>query len=501
MMNGVVRHVRRLALMRPGEGPTDAELLDSFLVHRDETAFEALLRRHGPMVLGVCRRVLRHAQDAEDAFQATFLVLARKAGSLRSRELLGSWLYGIAYRTAMKARAMRTKRQVKERRVGEQPELVDLRPNGLLAELDEALARLPEKYRVPVVLCELEGWSRKEVAQRLGVPEGTLSWRLAHAKKLLAERLSTYGAAAVVAAVTGSASRACVPPLLLSSTAKAAVQVAAGKTLSAGVASTIAVKLSEGVIKAMFFTKLKAVYLLVLAALVSAGAIGLGYRAAAAPPGQAGATRPVADELEELRLEVAALRKGLEATRTRVKTLESELQTLKGRAATGTSRLYQDVRAGKFVEVKPANDFADIDVSVVEQPDAPLTEAEAALKKLRANPEKKQAVDALEKALNQRNDSGGNGTAGNSAGAAKAGFRVDLVPVIKENNLATVLGSGFFIQEPKRALAEAEAALKKLQTNPKDKQALDNLANALKQLKDSETGHAAQEAQKGAAPH
>src|SRR6516164_155013 len=106
-MNGVIRHVRRLALLRPADGPTDQELLETFLAHRDETAFEALLRRHGPMVLGVCRRVLRHTQDAEDAFQATFLVLARKAGSLRSRELLSSWLYGIAYRTAMKARAMK----------------------------------------------------------------------------------------------------------------------------------------------------------------------------------------------------------------------------------------------------------------------------------------------------------------------------------------------------------------------------------------------------------
>src|SRR2546423_14946298 len=105
-MNGVLRHVRRVALLRARDGPTDTELLESFLTRRDETAFEALLRRHGPMVLGVCRRVLRHAQDAEDAFQATFLVLARKAGALRSRELLGNWLYGVAHRTAMKARAM-----------------------------------------------------------------------------------------------------------------------------------------------------------------------------------------------------------------------------------------------------------------------------------------------------------------------------------------------------------------------------------------------------------
>jgi RNA polymerase sigma factor (sigma-70 family) len=352
--------------------------------------------------------VLRHTQDAEDAFQATFLVLARKAGSLCSRELLGNWLYGVAHRTAMKARVMNARRRIKERRAGERARPTDDKSDGLLAELDAALARLPDKYRVPVVLCELEGRSRKEVAQRLGLPEGTLSWRLAHAKKLLAARLS----AAVAAVFTGSTLRACVPPSLLSSTARAAVQVAAGRGLSAGVVSTTAITLSEGVIKAMFFSKLKALCVLVLAVLVSAGAAGLGYRAVAAD-GQPQAARAIADELDELRLEVAALRKGLEATRARVKTLEGELQTLKGRATTEANKvreLFQN-RDGKFVEVKPAvplgKAYVDVDVDgwadlfVVEQPNAPLAEAEAALKKLRTNPNDKQAADALEKALKE----------------------------------------------------------------------------------------------------
>src|SRR2546423_906580 len=104
-LRDIVRHLRRTALLPDGGGMTDAQLLDCFLRHRDDAAFEALVRRHGPMVLGVCRRVLRHTQDAEDAFQATFLVLARKAAAIGQRELLGNWLYGVAYRTALDARA------------------------------------------------------------------------------------------------------------------------------------------------------------------------------------------------------------------------------------------------------------------------------------------------------------------------------------------------------------------------------------------------------------
>jgi DNA-directed RNA polymerase specialized sigma24 family protein len=115
-MNGVLRHLRRAALLSVGDGPSDAHLLQSFLARRDEAAFEALLHRHGPLVLGVCRRVLRNAHDAEDAFQATFLVFARNAGSIRSKQVVASWLYGVAYRTAMKARALNAKRREKERR-------------------------------------------------------------------------------------------------------------------------------------------------------------------------------------------------------------------------------------------------------------------------------------------------------------------------------------------------------------------------------------------------
>src|SRR5215468_6960075 len=119
--NGVLAFLRRATLRQDGGGLTDGQLLEYFVAHRDEAAFEALVRRHGPMVLGVCRRVLRHAHDAEDAFQATFLVLVRKAASLLPRHRLGNWLYGVAYRAALKARAATLKRRTKESQAARAP--------------------------------------------------------------------------------------------------------------------------------------------------------------------------------------------------------------------------------------------------------------------------------------------------------------------------------------------------------------------------------------------
>src|SRR5947209_1857639 len=152
-MHGVLRHLRRLALPAGRAALTDGQLLERFVATRDEAAFEAIVRRHGPMVLGVCRRVLPGVQDAEDAFQATFLVLVHKAASVAAREAVGSWLYGVAYRTACKARGAAARRRTKEMQMARpeaQPE-----PDDLWRELrpliDQELSRLPEKYRAPVV--------------------------------------------------------------------------------------------------------------------------------------------------------------------------------------------------------------------------------------------------------------------------------------------------------------------------------------------------------------
>ena len=327
--NSVLEHLR--ATLRPagGGGLTDGQLLRQYAAGRDGGAFAALVRRHGPMVLGVCRRLLGHAQDAEDAFQAAFLVLARKARALADPEAVGPWLFGVAYRTALEARAMNTRRRAREKQVrvvpdpaapGEAPwrELVPL--------LDRELSRLPEKYRAAVVLCELEGRSRREAARQLGLAEGTLSWRLAAARKLLARRLARYGpplSGAALAAALAEGAAAGVPAPLVSSTVRAAAGVSPAKVAA----------LAEGVVKTMFVAKLKAVgWVFLVAAGVSVGAVGLSRQQAAAQPGGP-APQSLRDEVDALRLEVEALRKGLQATRERVRELEAGRQQAGAEAA------------------------------------------------------------------------------------------------------------------------------------------------------------------------
>ena len=187
---------------RPGAAAADTladgHLLRRFASDRDEEAFAVLVRRHGPLVLRVCRRVLGGAQDAEDAFQATFLVLARKAGSIRDPGLLGNWLYGVASRIARRARVVANKRQARETRMRRLPaapasasvagESADLR-----LVLDEELSRLPEKYRLAAGLCYLEGKTNEEAARLLCWPTGTVKGRLARARDLLRQRLIRRG--------------------------------------------------------------------------------------------------------------------------------------------------------------------------------------------------------------------------------------------------------------------------------------------------------------------
>jgi RNA polymerase sigma factor (sigma-70 family) len=190
-------------------GPPDRELVARFVGQRDQVAFAELVRRHGPLVLGVCRRVTGHAQDAEDAFQAVFLVLARKAGRIGNPDLLGNWLFGVAVRVAQKARRSAARRRVREVAVSPFPDppvspteaapvLGDLGPI-----LDEELAALPQWYREAILLCDLRGVSREEAAALLGVPEGTLSSRLANGRKKLAARLQRRGVSLSVAGLVG----------------------------------------------------------------------------------------------------------------------------------------------------------------------------------------------------------------------------------------------------------------------------------------------------------
>ena len=284
-----ITQVRR-AVLAPDE--TDGGLLARFVRDRDDAAFRELVRRIGPMVLGVCRRVTCDTHLAEDAFQAAFLVLARRAATVVPREAVRGWVYGVAVRTARKARAMSARRNTREATTATLPEppmLTRDEPDpDLLLALDEEVATLPDHLRAAVLLCEMEGLGRKDAAARLGVAEGTLSSRLAKARRVLADRLRRRGFALSAAGVGLILTRpaSAVPPGLLSATAA----LADG---SVPVPATVT-SLSHGVFRTMFLTKLKGAVVgaLVLAAL--GWAVGLPARptASAGPPQQLDDKKP-----------------------------------------------------------------------------------------------------------------------------------------------------------------------------------------------------------------
>jgi RNA polymerase sigma factor (sigma-70 family) len=273
----VLRYIRKLAGTKEVGTATDRQLLERFTALRDESAFATLVGRHGPMVFGVCQRILRNEHDAEDAFQATFLVLAHKAKSQRWQESVGGWLYEVACRVARKARADRARRQVRERQVAIVPSVDPLSfaaGREIQAVLDEELCRLPEKYRLPVVLCYLEGRSRSEAARQLGWKEGTVAGRLARGRSLLQKRLARRGitvpAAVLAAALTESLAKATAPTALIMTTTKAASRVAAGQLIASGLISAQSVALAKQVLRAMFLSKLQtAVMVLAVAATVT----------------------------------------------------------------------------------------------------------------------------------------------------------------------------------------------------------------------------------------
>ena len=228
-MAELIQQLRRTVLLRDGAGSTDGQLLEEYISRRDEAALAALVQRHGPMVWGVCRRILGSYHDAEDAFQATFLVLVRKATSVRPREMVVNWLYGVAHQTALKARATVSIRKGRERQVVEMPEPAASEPaqwDELLPVLDEELSRLPDNYRAVVVLCDLEGKTRKEAARQLGIPEGTVGGWVARGRAMLAKRFTqrgvTLSAGALAAVLVQEVASAGVPALVVSNTIKVA---------------------------------------------------------------------------------------------------------------------------------------------------------------------------------------------------------------------------------------------------------------------------------------
>ncbi|MCI0461673.1 MAG: sigma-70 family RNA polymerase sigma factor, partial [Gemmataceae bacterium] len=266
-----LRFIRTIAASPEAGELTDGLLLERFARLRDEAAFTALVARHGPLVFGVCRRLLHREQDAEDAFQATFLVLVRQAGSIAKRESVASWLYGVAYRVACKARGRRARQQARETGLrdlpGAEPTAEVLR-RDLAAVLDEEVNRLPEKYRLPIILCYLEGKTNEQAARLLGCPLGTITAQLCRARERLRTRLTRRGvglSAGLLASVLAEgATSAGVPAALCGSTARAALLVAAGRSAAEGVISVKVIGLMKGVLHTMAATKLSLMALAVL---------------------------------------------------------------------------------------------------------------------------------------------------------------------------------------------------------------------------------------------
>ncbi len=265
----LIRHLRRAARVGAPEGLSDAQLLERFVAARDEAAFEALVWRHGAMVLGVCLRVLRQADDAEDAFQATFLALVRKAGSIGKRQSVGSWLYKVAYRVALRARRRAPAGALCAEALADRapgPE-ADLLGRELGSVLDEEVSRLADRYRTAFVLCQLEGQTIEAAARALGCPPGTVGTRVARARELLRRRLARRGYGST--ALDGRAWLA-LPAALVGSTVRAALLGTADEAAATGVISARAAGLTKGVLRAMKLTR----WARALAVVVSVGLLG-----------------------------------------------------------------------------------------------------------------------------------------------------------------------------------------------------------------------------------
>jgi RNA polymerase sigma factor (sigma-70 family) len=290
-MSGILRHLRDLRETHAVAEASDAELLGRFADRHEEAAFAGLLRRHGPMVWAVSRRVLPAVHDAEDVFQAAFLLLARKAASIRKRESVGSWLHGVALHLAIKAKTRGASRMAHEKRAAD---MRDTRPRSeavrqeVQEALDRALHDLPERYRSALVLCYLEGKSHEEAARLLGCPLTTLRTRVARGRKLLRDRMTSHGltlsAAGLAVLLMASTAPAAVPSALVKAALKAALPFAAGQAAATLCTARVA-GLVEGGLRTMCFSKAKtAVVLLVVGLLVGAGA--LAHRGSAADEGE-----------------------------------------------------------------------------------------------------------------------------------------------------------------------------------------------------------------------
>jgi RNA polymerase sigma factor (sigma-70 family) len=296
----VLRYLRRLGSRHPAGQPTDSELLARFTATRDGAAFEELVQRHGPMVLGVCRSVLGHEQDAEDAFQATFLVLARQAGAIRRGQALPAFLYEVAHRVAVQTRAAACRRRVREQRVSERApadHFLDMTLRDLQRVLHEELRRLPERYRLPLVLCYLEGHTQAEAAAQLGLNKATFRGRLDRGRERLRRRLIQRGVAP--AATLGAAELLLHPPAVTAALVGSVVGAAAGE------ATLTVASLARDVSQSLSAMKVKLAVVVLLAVGLIAGAAVLVQQKPVAqqpepPPLQGAGRQPSRDQDRDL---------------------------------------------------------------------------------------------------------------------------------------------------------------------------------------------------------
>ncbi len=289
-----LRSVRTLFEVGTSAGLSDGQLLDRYLLREPdvaEPAFRALVERHGPMVLLACRGVLHDAHASEDAFQATFLILARKAGSIRNRDSVKSWLFGVARRVAARAKAGRNRLAAHEQPGGAMAGAEALeadQPGDPVPEIREEVDRLPERYRAPIVLCYWNGLTHEQAASQLRVPASTVRVRLMRGRSRLRERLIRRGLAPTVLALLSTRrATAAIPDSLVDETTKAAIQIALGR--AAGVRASVAV-LVQGVIRSMFFAKIKLVAA-ALSVLVLGATLALSSIAGPTPVAQDAAAR------------------------------------------------------------------------------------------------------------------------------------------------------------------------------------------------------------------
>jgi RND family efflux transporter MFP subunit len=277
-LSTLVRYLRQLTDSAGGNGASDAELLECYVRHRDEAAFELLLWRHGTLVFNVCRRILPREQDAEDAFQATFLAFVRKAASISRRGSIASWLYKVAFRVSLAAKAKARKIAVQETS-GCDKQAVAAAADSMWQELrpilDEEVNRLPERLRRPFVLCYLEGKTNEEAARQLGCPTGTIFSRLARGREMLRRRLQHRGVSLTVATLTTvlwqRGAEAVPPALLMTNTVRIALLFAAGQSVDGP--SAQAATLAEGVLRTMYVTKLKLAVVMLFVVIIAAGGV------------------------------------------------------------------------------------------------------------------------------------------------------------------------------------------------------------------------------------